>query len=189
MGDGTGMTWQYGSMSATIVAMPESPAFQPVLLIREAGQTLAILQRDVAEILPLPRLSAVPGAPPILLGCFSLGQTAVFVLPLNSLLGLSGPAEGTALYHHLLLLQARDVGPRLALRVDRVTELVQAEPSGLTGRDTFNGCVQGEIRHGEGAVPLLSVPDLLTTYERERLFAFAARQSTRAALFRPVEPS
>lgn len=188
MRDGTGMAWQYGVMSATIVGMPENAAFQPVLLIRVAGQPLAILQCDVAEILPLPRLSAVPGAPPILLGCFSLGEIAVFVLPLNDLLGLSGPSEGTALYHHLLLLRAREGEPRLALRVDRVTEIVQAEPAGLTGRESFNGCVQGEIRHGEGAVPLLSVPHLLTAYERERLLAFTALEATRAEMFRPAEP-
>ncbi|MCB8879959.1 chemotaxis protein CheW [Acidisoma cellulosilytica] len=175
-------------MSATALPMPDSPAAIPVLLIRVAGQAMAVRQRDIAEILPLPRLAAVPEAPPILAGAFSLGGTAVFVLPMSHLLALAGPAEGTALYHHLLLLPAQRGEARFALRVDRVTDIVLAEPQPLPKGESFNDCVEAEIGQGGGLLPLLSVSRLITVYERERLQAFALRDSTRAAIFRPGEP-
>ena len=177
-------------MSVTALAMADSPAATlPVLLLRVAGQTLAIGQQAIAEILPLPRLAPLPEAPPILTGSFSLGDTTVFVLPLGGLLGLSGPAEGTALYHHLLLLPAQPGEVRLALSVDRVTDMVRAEALPRPAGASFNGCVEAEIRHEGEAVPLLSLHHLLTGYERERLQAFTARESSRAAIFRPAEPS
>jgi purine-binding chemotaxis protein CheW len=174
-------------MSATALAKLDQSAAIPVLLIRVAGQQLGVRQRDIAEILPLPRLAPVPEAPPVLAGVFSLAGNPVFVLPMNSLLGLSGPAEGTALYHHLLLLPAQRGDARLALRVDRVTDTIQSEPQPLPRGESFNDCVEGEIEHGGALVPLVSVGRLLTLYERERLQSFAARESSRAAIFRSTE--
>jgi chemotaxis signal transduction protein len=110
-----------------------------VLLMRVSGQTLAMRQREVAEILPVPRLAALPEAPPILRGAFHLAGALVLVLPMAPLLGLSQPAEGNPLYHHLLLLSEQPRPPgglengrfRLALRVDRATDILRAEPTPL----------------------------------------------------------
>lgn len=160
----------------------------PLLLLRVAGHDFALRQRDIAEILPLPRLVALPEAPPVVAGAFSFAGSPVLVLPMSSLLGLSGPAEGTALYHHLILLPAVPGETRFAFRVDRVTNTIAAEPGLMPAGESFNGCVDGEIRHADALVPLLSVSGLLTGYERERLHAFAARDAVRAAIFRPAEP-
>ncbi|MCB8876197.1 chemotaxis protein CheW [Acidisoma silvae] len=189
MGDETGQPCHYSAMSPTALAQPDGAAAITVLLVRVAGHSLALRQSEVVEILPLPRLAAVPDAPPILAGAFSLAGQAVFVLPLAGLLGLSGPAEGTALYHHLLLLPAKGSDARFALCVDRVTDRLAAEPpQPVPPGESFNGCVEAEIRHGDALVPLLSVQRLLTFYEREKLLAFAARASSRDALFQPAEP-
>jgi chemotaxis signal transduction protein len=157
-----------------------------MLVLRVAGHTLAVRQQEIEEILPLPRLSALPGAPPILLGAFQLSRELVLVLPLAGLLGLTGPAEGTPLYHHLLLLAARPGEPRLAFLVDRVTDLVTARPEPVAAGESFNGCVDGEISIETGLVPVIAVPRLVTAYEAERLRAFAAREATRVAAFSPA---
>lgn len=164
---------------------PPSPvAFSaPILVLRVAGHSLAIRQSDVEEILPLPRLTPLPEAPPILLGVFHLAGAVVLVLPLAALLGLAGPAEGIALYHHLLLLRPRDGEPRLALRVDRVTDILNAAPALLPPGESFNDCVEGDLRLDGGLVPLISGERLLTVYERTRMVAFAARQAERAEAF------
>jgi chemotaxis signal transduction protein len=155
----------------------------PVLLLRISGQTLAIRQRDVAEILPLPRLAPLPEAPPVVLGAFHLGGEVVLVLRLAFLLGLSGPAEGHPLYHHLLLLPAQPGRPRLALLADRVTDSVTAEPTLLPPGESFNDCVDGDIRVDGALIPVVAAARLLAAHEGARLAAFAARAAVRDAAF------
>ena len=155
----------------------------PVLLLRTAGQPLALRRHDVVEILPVPRLATAPGAPLIVSGCFQLGPEMVLVLPLAGLLGLAAPAEGDPLYHHLLLLADQPGHPRLALLVDRVLGLAEAAPSPLPPGDSFNDCLEGDVRVDGNLVPLLAAPRLLTRYEVDRLADFAARAATREAVF------
>lgn len=160
----------------------------PVLLMRVAGQTVAMKQHDVVELLPLPRLMPMPEAPPILLGVFHLAGDVVLVLPMAALLGLVGPAEGTPLYHHLLLLPKQPGRARMALLVDRVTDIVPADATLLPPGESFNDCVEGDIRLEGGLVPVLSADRLLTAYDCARLAAFAARQAERDAAFALPEP-
>jgi purine-binding chemotaxis protein CheW len=165
-----------------------------VLLMRVCGQSLAMRQQEVAEILPLPRLVPLPEAPPIVLGAFHLGGDLVLVLRLAALLGLSRPAEGNPLYHHLLLLteqagRARGGQPRLALMVDRATDILAAEPTVLHPGESFNDCVDGDIRVDGVLVPLVTAGRLLTAHEAARLDAFAARAAIREAAFTAPDPA
>jgi len=164
-----------------------------VLLMRVSGQTLAMRRQEVAEILPLPRLAPLPEAPPIVLGAFHLGGEPVLVLRLASLLGLphgaeGRPAEADPLYHHLLLLPEQADGgprerPRLALLVDRATDIVTGEPTLLPPGESFNDCVAGDLRVDGALVPLVSAERLLTAHEAARLAAFTARAAARDAAF------
>jgi purine-binding chemotaxis protein CheW len=155
----------------------------PVLVMRVSGQTLAMRQQEVAEILAVPRLVPLPEAPPILLGAFHLGGAPVLVLRMASLLGLSRPAEGNPLYHHLFLLPERPGQPRLALLVDRATDILAAEPTVLPPAASFNGCIDGDIRLDGALVPLVTAERLLTAHEAARLAAFAARAAARDVAF------
>ena len=154
-----------------------------VLLMRVSGQTLAIRQREVVEILPVPRLAPVPEAPPIVVGAFHLGGDLVLALRMASLLGLEGPAEGNALYHHMLLLPAQVGRPKLALLVDRATGILEAESTVLPSGESFNDCIDGEIRVDGRLVPLLAASRLLTAHEAARTTAFALRAAARNAVF------
>jgi len=155
----------------------------PVLLIRVSGQTLAIHQQEVAEILPLPRLAALPEVPPIVLGAFHLSGAVVLVVRMATLLGLSRPAEGNPLYHHLLLLPEQPGRARLALLVDRATDILAAEPTVLPAGESFNDCIDGDVRLDGTLVPLVTTDRLLTAYEATRMAAFAARAAARDAAF------
>ena len=157
--------------------------------MRVSGVTLAMRQREVTEILPSPRLAAVPEMPPIVLGAFHLGGELVLVLRMAALLGLSQPAVGDPLYHHLLLLQEQPRRPRFALMVDRATDIVMAEPRVLPAGETFNDCVGADIRIDGALVPLVTADRLLTVHERERMAAFAARAATRGAAFAEPDPA
>ena len=159
-----------------------------VLLMRVSGQTLAMRQQEVAEILPVPRLAPVPETPPIVLGAFHLGGEPVLVMRMASLLGWTLPAEGQPadsdlLYHHLLLLPERAGQPRLALLVDRATDIMAAEPTALPPGESFNDCVEGDVRLDGALVPLVSAERLLTAHEAARLAAFSARAAARDAAF------
>ena len=159
-----------------------------VLLMRVSGQTLAIRQREVAEILPAPRLAAVPEAAPIVLGAFHLGGEPVLVLRMASLLGLSLPPDGNPLYHHLLLLPEQPGRPRLALLVDRATDILLADPTVLAPGESFNDCIDGDIRLDGALVPLVTSDRLLTAHEAARMAAFAARAAVRDAAFATPVP-
>ena len=148
-----------------------------------SGRTLAIRQREIAEILPLPRLAPLPESPPIVLGAFHLGGEAVLVLRMASLLGLPSAPEGNPLYHHLLLLPEHPGQPRLALLVDRATDIVAAEPTLRPAGESFNDCIDGEIRLDGALVPLVTADRLLSAHEAARLAAFAARATAREAAF------
>jgi chemotaxis signal transduction protein len=158
------------------------------LLLRVSGQVLAIRQREVVEILPLPRLAPLPAAPPIVLGAFHLAGEPILVLRLASLLGLAGPAEGDPLYHHLLLLPEQKGQPRLALLVDRVTDSLAADPTLLPPGESFNDCIDGDIRQEGALVPLVAAGRLLAAHEAARLAAFAARAAARDAAFATPGP-
>jgi chemotaxis signal transduction protein len=165
-----------------------------VLLMRVSGQTLAMRQQEVAEILPVPRLAPVPETPPIVLGAFHLGGEPVLVLRMASLLGFSGgsegrSAEGNPRYHHLLLLPERAGRPRLALLVDRATDILAAEPKLLPPGESFNDCVEGDVRLDGALVPLVSAERLLTAHEAARLAAFSARAAARDAAFAAPGPA
>jgi chemotaxis signal transduction protein len=160
-----------------------SEAALPVLLMRVSGQALAMRQQEVVEVLPLPRLTPLPEAPPILLGAFHLSGEIVLVLQLAALLGLHGPAEGNPLYHHLLLLAPQPGRPRLALLVDRATDIVAADPTLLPPGESFNDCIAGDIRLEGALVPMLSADRLLTAHEAARMAAFASRAAVRTAAF------
>jgi chemotaxis signal transduction protein len=123
------------------------------------------------------------------LGAFHLGGELVLVLRMASLLGLSRPPEGNPLYHHLLLLPEQPGRPRLALLVDRATDILLAEPTVLAPGESFNDCIDGDIRLDDTLVPLVTAERLLSAHEAARMAVFAARASMRETAFATPVPA
>jgi chemotaxis signal transduction protein len=126
-------------------------------------------------------LVTVPEAPAMVAGAFRLGVETVLVIRLATLLGLTAPPEGDALYHHLLLLPVSEGAARLALLVDRVTNLHRIEPTLLPAGHSFNDCVTGDVQIDGALVPMLAVARLLTAKDLAFAEAFALRAEARRA--------
>lgn len=144
------------------------------LLLRLGGLVCALPQAAVAEVLPLPLLWRPPGLPASLAGFLNLDGAAVPVLDLAWLFGLpaeTAPQGEAALYRHLLLLEGV---PAQALLVDRVLDLVPAQPAQrrpVAPEHSLNGCVVAELDlPGQpGLVHLLDPARILLAQEQAAL--------------------
>lgn len=91
------------------------------------GESFALPLADIAQVVPLRRLTPVPGAPPGLIGLASVRRRVVNVMDVAGLLGVDADTRDEG---HLLVLKGP--APRLAVRVDRaegVEMLVEDMPS------------------------------------------------------------
>lgn len=102
------------------------------------GESFALPLADIAQVVPLRRLTPVPGALSRLIGLASVRRRIVNVMDVAGLLGVEADARAEG---HLLVLKGP--APRLAVRVDRAegVEMLDAEriPGGaltaqVTGR-------------------------------------------------------
>lgn len=101
---------------------PESPTDggERLLRVRAAGQVCGVPLADVHEIVPLGRLTRVPGAPAYVLGLMNLRGVLVTVLDLARRLGLR--EEPTA--RGVVLLVPRDGSGVAGCAVDAVRDVV-----------------------------------------------------------------
>lgn len=130
-----------------------------------SGRTLALPAAAVARFLPVPALEVPPALPPVVAGLLHWQDRVVPVLRLDRLLGLAESAIG--LYATLLLLE-RDDGP-LALAVNRVHGITDAEAQEIAEELSVEGCALAVIRHGDDTATVLDPGRLLTLAEERRL--------------------
>jgi len=115
-------------------AAPAAAATPGTVVLRWSlgGESFALPLAEIAQVVPLRRLSPVPGAPPALLGLASVRRRIVNVMDVSRLLGLEGRSAADG---HLIVLKGPV--PRIALLVDRAegVETLPADfapPDGLT---------------------------------------------------------
>ncbi|GLS42180.1 chemotaxis protein CheW [Methylobacterium brachythecii] len=149
------------------------------LVLDVAGTPCALRRETVREILPLPHLHAPPATGGPLAGFLNLGGAPLPVLDLAQLLGRRDYPAPPNPYRHVLL--AADGS--LALLVDRVTDVVEAQSSAVADTQTLNGCVEAEIALGGRLVHVLSMERILTAEERDRVAALARRAAERLGSF------
>ena len=143
-----------------------------------AGVACALAREQVRRVLPLPALDRPPGRPSVIEGVLDLAGAAIPVLRLDRLLGL--PESPLDPYRHLILLQQSR--PRLALLVDRVTEvsrLPEERWAALDDGETFNGCVIAATTIEGLPINLLDAGRLLVERVRQSLVEFGAIQQRR----------
>ncbi|GJE16381.1 hypothetical protein AIGOOFII_1086 [Methylobacterium marchantiae] len=143
----------------------------------------------MSEVLPLPRLHQRPTAGGFLAGFLNLGGTALPVIDLARLLGLTSTAPDPHAVNRHLVLDARR---STAFLVDRAEDLVVVPDSDIrpVERDsTLNGCVEAEFERERSIVHVLSPSRLLSEEERARLAALTRTASERlAALDATTDP-
>lgn len=101
-----------------------------VLVFALGTERYAIELSHLSEVLPHRECTAVPGAPPALLGVINVRGDIQPVVDLRRLLDL---APGTLTTGYVLML--RDQDRQIGIRVDNVEEVRQIDPARLTTAD------------------------------------------------------
>lgn len=145
-----------------------------------SGCRLALPAAAVAEIVPEPRLVALPGMPPVLAGMLRLRGRVVPVVRPDLLLDLPPPRPG--LFRALLVLEGGEgAWALLAERVEAVRTAGDLRP--VPGDSGFDDCavgmLAGEGEGEDGAVTVLAPERLLRRREAMALAAFADRARQR----------
>lgn len=138
----------------------ERAGMQELLVVRVGGERFAVPLESVDELVESPVLRSVPGAPPELLGLFTLGDA---LLPLYSpvaILGAGARDEQVALV-------MRGGRARLALAVDDaedviVVSLAEVRDAPRTGR--HDDLVLGVIWHEAQLLALLDARAVVASY-------------------------
>lgn len=97
-----------------------------VLTIRLNEERFALAVNAVAQVIPLGKLTSVPGAPPELVGVTAIKGEVLAVFDLARVLGLAGRDEPPAGY--VLILKHADA--RVGLLVSGVDQIAAGEPDG-----------------------------------------------------------
>lgn len=149
-----------GAPAATAAeAAPLPDLAQQVLVVQAGGERLGFVLREVAWVVERQRLSAVPKAPPGVLGIMNHLGTVVTVASLTALLGLPEAAPGPL----VVVLESRDV--RVGLVVERVegvtleldpaADVASAPPAGAAAGPAALPFARGFVLHEGAPVRLL----------------------------------
>jgi purine-binding chemotaxis protein CheW len=143
-----------------VSAGPAQNAF-PVLVLGIAKERYGIDLPDVAEVLPLQRVTPVPGAPAVFAGVINVHGEIRPVIDLRRFLGMEAAKDGQA---RVILL--RKDGRELGLEIDSV-EHVRWIGTGELGTAELGGgdSEAGGSQHVKG-----STKDLLMLLSTEALF-------------------
>jgi purine-binding chemotaxis protein CheW len=150
-----------------------------LLVFHLAGQLAAVPLENVERIAPMTQLARPTGMPSPLEGILNLAGTAVPVVRLDRLLQL--PVRRPGLYSMLIVLKGIS-DRRIALLVDRVSEILSVPASGLLpvrDEDSFNACAEATVSVRGEIVHLLSPTQILLEKERETLSEFQAMAQRR----------
>lgn len=144
--------------SFAVARQAAPPALHDYLTIRIGGDPHAIALLGLAELVPLGKLTVLPGSPPECLGMAGVRGAAV---PVYDLRGLLGYAAGGEAAPWLAILAAA----RVALAFDAIAGHLRLPDGGDGTGETDAALTQRHIRHTlktEGAVlPVLDTGSLL----------------------------
>lgn len=144
-------------------------ASDPVLqwvTFRLADETYGINVMHVQEVLRVPEIAPVPGAPDYVLGIINLRGNVVTVLDTRKRLGLPEHAEDDSTRIVILGTEKSVVG----IMVDSVAEVVEMRRSAIesspnVGNDESSKYIDGVATHKDELLILIDVNKLLTDEE------------------------
>ncbi|MDZ4372220.1 MAG: chemotaxis protein CheW [Phenylobacterium sp.] len=153
----------------------------PFVLFQVADSLLAIPQRYVAEVLPLPDLEPPPGAPPVLAGFLNLGGSPLPVIDAARLFDPEAEPT-TALYAHILRV-VPEAAATFGLLVAQVTDVAVSSEgeAALSEADSLGGVLRANLMFGGRIAAHLDVDRLLLREEALRVEALGAVAQARLA--------
>ena len=150
-----------------------------LLTFHLAGLVAALPLEKVKTIAPMARLVRPPGLPSPLEGILNLAGKAVPVLRLGRLLEL--PVGSPGLHSMLIVLKSTADG-RIALLVDRISEILsvaESELLPLKEEHSFNACAESTVPSQNPVIYVLSPARILLEKERESISEFQAMAQRR----------
>lgn len=146
-----------------------------VVVVEVEGRGCGLLARDVHEVVAAVRPSPLPGAPPEVEGLVDLRGTTVPVLDLRVQFGLPGRPVRPS--DRLVVVDA--AGRRLALRVDRVVDLVPVAAADVDAHPLAGaGVTAGVARLPDGLLVICDLEAFLSADDVVALdLALAARDA------------
>jgi purine-binding chemotaxis protein CheW len=154
-------------------------AHRTVLVFELARETAAIPIESAHSIVHMTRLDRPPGLPAVLEGVLNLAGTAVPVIRLERVLGLS--AEDTGLFSMLIVMKGVSAG-MTALLVGRVHEVLSVADGSrvdASREHSFNAFAEGAVIAVGRTIHLLSPERILLEGERQILSDFQAQAQRR----------
>lgn len=143
-----------------------------LLLCQVAGKTIAVGAASVAEIIESAHATPLPEAPEWVEGVLSLRDIVAPLIDLRVRLGQprSEPSQ--------VLLVRRRIGRPMAMRVDRVVEILHRRLGDISpapdGAGAGGRYLLGVVHAGPDIVPLCDVEEILTSEERVTLESLVA---------------
>jgi len=133
---------------------------QDLLVVRIGSERFAVPLESVAELVEAPQLRTVPGAPEMLLGLFTLGESLLPLYSPASILGAEPIGEQVALV-------MRGGQARIALAVDDADDVISVSLADVldaprTGR--HDDVVLGVIWHETELLTLLDARAVVASY-------------------------
>lgn len=137
-----------------VIAATQAPtgAVPLVVTFRVGRQHYALPLTAVLQVVRLPALTVVPGAPPTLCGLLNLRGSFVPVLDGHVLLGEPG---SISLESQLIVIGAANGAPRVSLLVDEVDTVRAFAPASFTALASTNALVSAMLYERDTSVMLL----------------------------------
>lgn len=137
-----------------VIAATQAPtgAVPLVVTFRVGRQHYALPLTAVLQVVRLPALTVVPGAPPTLCGLLNLRGSFVPVLDGHVLLGEPG---SISLESQLIVIGAANGAPRVSLLVDEVDTVRAFAPASFTALASTNALVSAMLHERDTSVMLL----------------------------------
>jgi purine-binding chemotaxis protein CheW len=139
-------------MSVLAAAQAPTGAVPLVVTFRVGRQHYALPLASVLQVVRLPALTIVPGAPPTLCGLLNLRGSFVPVLDARALLGEPG---SIGLESQVIVIGANNGAPRVSLLVDEVDTVRGFAPGSFAALNSTNAIVSAMLHERDTSVMLL----------------------------------
>lgn len=157
-----------------------------VVTFRLCGQHFGIPVAEVREVVPYAWLEQPPRMPTFVRGVLNLGGLAVPVLRLEVLLGM--PPASIGLESSILVMKAPQSPLGLLVEhVEGVRAAADLQFTPIDDRQSFQGCVIGQLHDPLAAINVLSWQKILLEEEGRRLEQFQSSAQERLAQLKDSE--